>query len=105
MIAILCNWHSAESTHRHAVHCCMLPQALDEPQWIKCDIRKFDMSILGKFGVVMADPPWDIHMDLPYGTMKDDEMRNLNIGCLQDEGVLFLWVTSAFREQPYHVLK
>ena len=31
--------------------------------------------------------------DLPYGTMKDDEMVNLNVGCLQDNGVLFLWVT------------
>ena len=25
----------------------------------------------------MADPPWDIHMNLPYETMKDKEMRNL----------------------------
>ena len=25
------------------------------------------MSILGKFAVIMADPPWDIHMELPYG--------------------------------------
>ncbi|KAJ6218642.1 hypothetical protein RDWZM_009799 [Blomia tropicalis] len=49
------------------------------------------MSILGKFSVVMADPPWDIHMELPYGTMSDDEMRNLNIPCLQDDGVIFLW--------------
>ena len=30
-------------------------------QWINCDIRTFDMSILGKFGVIMADPPWEIH--------------------------------------------
>ena len=37
------------------------------PQWINCDLRSFDMSILGKFSVVMADPPWDIHMELPYG--------------------------------------
>lgn len=27
----------------------------------------------------MADPPWDIHMELPYGTMKDEEMRNMRI--------------------------
>lgn len=58
-------------------------QALPEPQFINCDIRKFDMSVLGKFGVIMADPPWEIHQDLPYGTMGDDEMRKLNIGCLQ----------------------
>ena len=27
--------------------------------------------------------------------MADDEMRRLNIGALQDEGVIFLWVTGA----------
>ena len=25
------------------------------------------MNALGKFSVIMADPPWDIHMELPYG--------------------------------------
>lgn len=73
-------------------------QALGEAQWVKCDIRSFDMTVLGKFGVVMADPPWEIHQDLPYGTMADDEMRRLNIGALQDEGVIFLWVTGGGRD-------
>ena len=41
----------------------------------------------------MADPPWDIHMDLPYGTLRDDEMKNLPVRKLQDDGVIFLWVT------------
>jgi mRNA (2'-O-methyladenosine-N6-)-methyltransferase len=50
------------------------------------------MSVLGKFSVIMADPPWDIHMELPYGTMADEEMRRLNIPSLQDEGYIFLWV-------------
>lgn len=68
------------------------------PQWIQCDLRFFDMSLLGKFSVVMADPPWDIHMELPYGTMSDDEMRKLNIPALQDEGVIFLWVTGRAME-------
>ena len=36
---------------------------------------------------------WEIHQDLPYGTMSDDEMRKMNIGVLQDDGVIFLWVT------------
>lgn len=30
----------------------------------------------------MADPPWDIHMNLPYETMKDKEMRNLRFDLL-----------------------
>jgi len=32
---------------------------------------------------------------LPYGTMADDEMRKMNIKVLQDDGVIFLWVTGA----------
>ena len=42
---------------------------LTPPQWINCDLRNIDMSILGKFSIVMADPPWDIHMELPYGNL------------------------------------
>ena len=33
-------------------------------QWIVCDLRYFEASIIGKFDVVIADPPWDIHMDV-----------------------------------------
>ncbi|KAK9834276.1 hypothetical protein WJX81_002740 [Elliptochloris bilobata] len=72
--------------------------ALPEPQWIKCDIRTFDWQVLGKFGVIMADPPWEIHQDLPYGTMADEEMRRMGLGQLQDEGVIFLWVTGRAME-------
>lgn len=31
---------------------------LNAPQWIQCDLRYLDMSCLGKFSVIMADPPW-----------------------------------------------
>jgi hypothetical protein len=58
------------------------------PQWVNCDVRKFDFTVLGKFPIVMADPPWDIHMDLPYGTMKDDEMVQQPWSVLQDDGVI-----------------
>ncbi|GBE79234.1 MT-A70-domain-containing protein [Sparassis crispa] len=68
------------------------------PQWLNCDLRRFDYSVLGKFHVIMADPPWDIHMSLPYGTMTDDEMRAMPIPALQDEGLLFLWVTGRAME-------
>lgn len=44
----------------------------------------------------MADPPWDIHMELPYGTLQDDEMRALRIQDLSDDGLIFLWVTGRF---------
>uniref|UniRef100_A0A0D9VJD5 N6-adenosine-methyltransferase MT-A70-like n=1 Tax=Leersia perrieri TaxID=77586 RepID=A0A0D9VJD5_9ORYZ len=71
---------------------------LGEAQWINCDIRNFQMDILGQFGVIMADPPWDIHMELPYGTMADDEMRTLNVPALQTDGLIFLWVTGRAME-------
>ncbi|WVO17773.1 hypothetical protein L204_105471 [Cryptococcus depauperatus] len=68
-------------------------------QWINCDLRRFDYSILGQFRVIVADPAWDIHMTLPYGTITDDEMRNLPIRSLQpDWGVLCLWVTGRAME-------
>ncbi|KAF8665713.1 hypothetical protein AX16_000163 [Volvariella volvacea WC 439] len=75
------------------------------PQWLNCDLRKFDYSVLGKFHVIMADPPWDIHMSLPYGTMTDDEMRAMPIPALQDEGLLFLWVTGRAMEVGRECLK
>ncbi|KAF7301483.1 MT-A70-domain-containing protein [Mycena indigotica] len=75
------------------------------PQWINCDVRRFDYSVLGKFHVIMADPPWDIHMSLPYGTMTDDEMRAMPIPTLQDEGLLFLWVTGRAMEVGRECLK
>ncbi|CAG8475934.1 3626_t:CDS:2 [Paraglomus brasilianum] len=74
------------------------PTKVLPPQWINCDVRKFDFSVLGKFTVIMADPPWDIHMTLPYGTMTDDEMKAMAISDLQDEGLIFLWVTGRAME-------
>lgn len=35
---------------------------------------------------------------LPYGTLTDDEMRAMPIPMLQDEGLLFLWVTGRAME-------
>ncbi|KAI4840993.1 N6-adenosine-methyltransferase MT-A70 [Plasmodium brasilianum] len=69
------------------------------PQWIRCDLRNFDLSIFNQYvSVVMADPPWDIHMDLPYGTMTDNEMKRLPVQLIQDEGMIFLWVTGRAME-------
>lgn len=79
--------------------------ALHPAQWIQCDLRFLDMTVLGKFAVIMADPPWDIHMELPYGTMSDDEMRQLGIPALQDDGLIFLWVTGRAMELGRECLK
>uniref|UniRef100_A0A182M494 mRNA m(6)A methyltransferase n=1 Tax=Anopheles culicifacies TaxID=139723 RepID=A0A182M494_9DIPT len=87
---------------RHAADACA---TLYPPQWIQCDLRFLDMTVLGKFAVVMADPPWDIHMELPYGTMSDDEMRQLGVPALQDDGLIFLWVTGRAMELGRECLK
>lgn len=78
---------------------------LNPAQWIQCDLRYLDMTCLGKFSIVMADPPWDIHMELPYGTMSDDEMRELGVPALQDDGLIFLWVTGRAMELGRECLK
>lgn len=67
-------------------------------QWINCDLREFDFTILGHCNVIMLDPPWDIHMNLPYGTLKDKEMKSLRVDLLQNEGLIFLWVTGRAME-------
>lgn len=71
-------------------------------QWINIDVRELlnaeAPNILGHFSVVMADPPWNIHMELPYGTMQDEEMLALGMQQLQTDGVILLWVTNRAME-------
>merc|ERR1719375_1261217 len=68
-------------------------------QWVQCDLKRFPLNIFnGLISVVMADPPWDIHMELPYGTLTDDEVRNLKVGDIHTDGVIFLWVTGRAME-------
>lgn len=81
------------SFYTHGECCSSIFKELVPPQWIKCDVRKFDFSILGKFSAVIADPAWNIHMNLPYGTCNDNELLALPFDLLQDEGLIFLWVT------------
>ena len=44
-------------------------------------------------------------MELPYGTMADEEMKKLDIPSLQDEGYIFLWVTGRAMELGRECLK
>lgn len=53
----------------------------------------------------MLDPPWDIHMNLPYGTLKDKEMKHLKVEQLVDCGMCFLWVTGRVMELGRECLK
>eukprot|EP00929_Paragymnodinium_shiwhaense_P033764 TRINITY_DN18482_c0_g1_i1.p1 TRINITY_DN18482_c0_g1~~TRINITY_DN18482_c0_g1_i1.p1 ORF type:complete len:705 (+),score=148.10 TRINITY_DN18482_c0_g1_i1:176-2290(+) len=68
-------------------------------QWIQCDLKTFPLQIFkGQISVVMADPPWDIHMELPYGTLTDEEVKNLRVGDIHEDGMIFLWVTGRAME-------
>lgn len=79
--------------YTHGICCSNLVKNQLPEQWIQCDVRKFDFRILGKFAAVIADPAWNIHMNLPYGTCNDSELLELPFDQLQDEGIMFLWVT------------
>lgn len=79
--------------YTHGNCCADVVKAQLPEQWIQCDVRKFDFDILGKFSAVIADPAWNIHMNLPYGTCNDIELLGLPLDQLQEEGILFLWVT------------
>lgn len=74
-------------------------------QYINCDVRSFPFHILHKYSVIMADPPWDIHMELPYGTLKDSELLNLPVGTLSDDGIMLLWITGRVVELARKCLK
>jgi N6-adenosine-specific RNA methylase IME4 len=74
-------------------------------QWINTDISVLPMKVLGKFDVVLIDPPWPIHMKLPYHQMTDQDIMSLPIQHLQDDGLIFLWVTSRALEKGIQCLE
>ncbi|KAJ9098199.1 hypothetical protein QFC21_004528 [Naganishia friedmannii] len=77
-----------------------------EVQWLNMDVRDMDAATLGSFDLILADPPWDIHMTLPYGTLSDDDLRALPIPSLQPTwGLLALWVTGRAMELARELFK
>ncbi|PWN23287.1 MT-A70-domain-containing protein [Microstroma glucosiphilum] len=68
------------------------------PQWINADLSTFDLTVLGKFDVIVQDTAFDIHMSLPYGTMTDSAIRSMPLQHLQDTGLIFFWVTGRAME-------
>ncbi|SPO23686.1 related to IME4 - positive transcription factor for IME2 [Ustilago trichophora] len=91
--------HPSRTLQEHGFDEWIRPSSSDsDAQWIDCNLKDFDYSMLGKFDIILADPPWDIHMSLPYGTMSDDDMRAMPVPVLQDEGLIFLWTTGRAME-------
>ncbi len=78
------------------------------PMYIKADLKTFDLSTLGKFDVILVDPPWEEYsrraaglrlgstkVDGDYTAWTFDEIANLRIDVLADNpSFLFTWVGS-----------
>ena len=66
-------------------------QALPEPQWLKVDVRSFDMNVLGKFGVIMADPPVSLFsLLIPYLAICSWTLSYIVV-CLIPDPILTHW--------------
>lgn len=70
--------------------------------WIQCDLKTYDLSTLGKFDVILIDPPLpeyyrrakNLGVDLtPFTPWTFEEIENLRIDLLADNCCfLFVWV-------------
>ena len=68
----------------------------------------------GRYGVVMADPPWALPRPngvLPgreaenhYPTADLDAIKNMDVSCIADDAVLFLWVSSTMLPYAFEVI-
>ena len=75
------------------------------PMWLKCDLKTYDLSTLGKFDVILIDPPLPEYyrraksfgVDLaPFEPWTFDEIQNLRVDLIADNCCfLFLWVGSS----------
>lgn len=56
----------------------LIPRTLQAlpPQWVNADLRDFDVTTLGKFDVLVADPPWAIHQEVRALSSKVPPMDN-----------------------------
>ena len=80
----------------------ILQKRATPPQWLQCDLKTFDLNVLGKFDVILIDPPLpeyyrrakNLGVDLaPFQPWSFDEIQNLRIDLLADNCCfLFLWV-------------
>lgn len=99
--------HPVSSLTSHGLQSWILPSPtpLYPAQLLSADLKLFDLTVLGKFDVIVQDSAFDIHMSLPYGTMTDADIRAMPIEQLQDEGFIFFWVTGRAMELGRELLR
>jgi mRNA (2'-O-methyladenosine-N6-)-methyltransferase len=92
----------------------------EQGTYINCDLRYYDLSPLGKFDVVLLDPPWRIRgaqnvsdektifnnnkFTLQYNTMSNEEIMDLDVGQLSDRGFIFLWTINSQLQTAFECL-
>lgn len=83
----------------------ILKKRCTPPMYKKCDLKTFDLSQLGKFDVIVIDPPWreyeerakeaGIANDAEFKAWTFEEIANLRINYIADDCCfLFLWCGS-----------
>jgi mRNA (2'-O-methyladenosine-N6-)-methyltransferase len=91
-----------------------------EGTYINCDLRYYDLSLLGKFDVVLIDPPWRIRgaqnvsdektifnnnrFTMQYNTMSNEEIMDLDVGNLSERGFIFLWTINSQLQTAFECL-
>jgi mRNA (2'-O-methyladenosine-N6-)-methyltransferase len=55
--------------------------------------------------VVLADPPYEVDLAIPYTTLEDDILLNMPFELVQDDGFIFLWVISSKLLLGLHILE
>lgn len=84
-------------------------KSFKQGHYINCDLRYFSLETLGKFDVILIDPPWRVVQSRPqeammfsntnfrlnYNTLSYQEIMDINVGALCDQGFCFLWVLNS----------
>ena len=91
-----------------------------EGTYLNCDLRYYDLGQIGKYDVVLVDPPWRLRgaqnvsdektmfnnnrFTLQYNTMSNEEIMDLEVGKLSDRGFIFLWTINSQLQTAFECL-
>jgi len=97
---------TAEILSRHSV-----PEGVHR---ILGDVRNLNFEKIGQkhngFDAVLMDIPWILTsgsrgVQLPYDTMPNEVIESMDIGQLQTDGLIFMWVLNSTQEFALELLK
>lgn len=74
-----------------------------KPIGIECDIRHYNFNEIHKqnYNAVIADPPWNIHMNVPHGSCNDDELFDLPLNKIHSPLINYTFVDSSSKRKIY----